>query len=70
MRPMLHTDYEDRYDQVRVTDRRGSSWGTTIALVVIVLALVAAFALLVRAGTDGIDADPVVTTTLVDGIGG
>lgn len=60
MRPMLHTD--DEFGDAMVADRPRTSIGTTIALVVIIVALVGAMFLLVMAGTDGIDAGPAVTT--------
>jgi len=66
MRPMIHTDYERYDDPMVVPERPKTSLGTSIALIVIVLALIAAITLLVRAGTDGIDSGPVVST-VVDG---
>ncbi len=68
MRPMIQTDQQRRlHDPIAVPDRPRSSWTSAVALIVVLAALAAAILLLVQAGTEGMDAGPLVTSVVDNG---
>ena len=69
MRPTTQPDQRHRYqgNPNVVPDRPRSSWTSVVALIVVLVALAAAILLLVRAGTDGIGAGPIVTNVVETG---